>query len=58
MKARKTVKHTELVMEVVNQLKDRFKVETSEIKRAIEALIVREYMERNDNNRALYNYLA
>jgi hypothetical protein len=38
LKARKTIKHQELVMEVVTQLKNRFKVETTEIKKAIGSL--------------------
>ena len=33
LKSRKTLRHAELIMEVVTQLKDRFKVETSEIKK-------------------------
>lgn len=33
MKARKTLKYTELVMETVSQIGHRFKVETAEIKK-------------------------
>lgn len=44
MKSRKTMQHSALVMEVVTQLKDRFKVETAEIKKAIASLIERDYM--------------
>lgn len=44
LKSRKKIKHSELVMETVAQIKDRFKVETKEIKAAIESLIAREYV--------------
>lgn len=58
LKSRKTMKHTELVMEVVDQLKSRFKVETTEIKKAISSLIDRDYMERSDQGKDVYNYVA
>ena len=54
MKSRKTMKHQELVMETVNQLKDRFKVETTEIKKAISSLLDREYLERVEGQRDLF----
>lgn len=56
LKSRKTIKHTELIMEVVNTLKERFKVDPIEIKKAIDSLIDRDYMERN--GRDAYNYLV
>ena len=56
LKARKTIKHTELIMETVNTLKQRFRVDPPEIKKAIDSLIDRDYMERN--GRDAYNYLA
>ncbi|GAA98842.1 uncharacterized protein L969DRAFT_24916 [Mixia osmundae IAM 14324] len=58
MKSRKTIKHAELIMDVVNELKDRFKVETQEIKKAIDSLIEREYMERVEGSRNTYSYVA
>lgn len=58
LKSRKTIKHQELVMEVVKQLKDRFKVETTEIKKAISSLIDRDYMERSDEGKDVYVYVA
>lgn len=58
LKSRKTMKHSELVMEVVDQLKSRFKVETVEIKKAISSLIDRDYMERSDQGKDVYNYVA
>lgn len=42
MKSRKTMKHSELVMEVVAQIGKRFKCEQKDIKIAIESLISRE----------------
>ncbi|CAD6586280.1 MAG: Cullin-4 [Cyphobasidiales sp. Tagirdzhanova-0007] len=56
LKSRKSIKHTELIMEVVNMLKERFRVDPPEIKKAIDSLIDRDYMERN--GRDAYNYLA
>lgn len=58
LKSRKTIKHQELVMEVVSQLKTRFKVETTEIKKAISSLIERDYMERSEEGKDVYNYVA
>lgn len=58
LKSRKTMKHQELVMGVVDQLKNRFKVETAEIKKAISSLIDRDYMERSDSGKDVYNYVA
>ncbi|GAA5840529.1 hypothetical protein JCM9279_007355 [Rhodotorula babjevae] len=58
MKARKTLKHQELVMEVVSQIGQRFKVEPAEIKKSIASLIDREYMGRAEDNHALYHYIA
>ncbi|BGP57050.1 hypothetical protein JCM8202v2_004688 [Rhodotorula sphaerocarpa] len=58
MKARKTLKHQELVMEVVSQIGQRFKVEPAEIKKSISSLIDREYMRRSDDAPNVYEYLA
>ncbi|BGP34146.1 hypothetical protein JCM10296v2_005961 [Rhodotorula toruloides] len=58
MKARKTLKHQELVMEVVKQIGQRFKVEPAEIKKSISSLIDREYMRRSDEDQRVYEYLA
>lgn len=58
MKARKTLKHQELVMEVVSQIGQRFKVEPAEIKKSISSLIEREYMRRSEEAANVYEYLA
>ncbi|UKZ77497.1 hypothetical protein TrVFT333_005219 [Trichoderma virens FT-333] len=60
MKARKELNHSQLVSEVLSQLVGRFKPEVSLIKRRIEDLIVREYLERPDEDGApsMYRYVA
>ncbi|CAJ2506228.1 Uu.00g003580.m01.CDS01 [Anthostomella pinea] len=55
MKSRKTLTHANLVAEVINQTKKRGAVDTSEIKKNIEKLIEKEYLERDGNS---YSYLA
>ncbi|GMI06612.1 hypothetical protein TrRE_jg11668 [Triparma retinervis] len=55
MKSRKTMKHQDLMGEIMTQLK--FKAVSQDIKRRIESLIEREYMERGDEHGS-YNYLA
>lgn len=51
MKTRKTLGHTLLVNELMSQLK--FPMRTSDLKKRIESLIDREYMERDPNNPAV-----
>lgn len=58
MKTRKTMRHNLLVAEVIQQLNARFKPKPNDIKKRIEALIEQEYMERDANERGIYNYLA
>lgn len=57
MKARKTLSHQNLLSEVLNQLST-FNPDSRAIKKRIEALIDREYLERNQDNPGMYNYLA
>mmetsp|Transcript_37921 Transcript_37921/g.70064 ORF Transcript_37921/g.70064 Transcript_37921/m.70064 type:complete len:687 (+) Transcript_37921:397-2457(+) len=57
MKARKTLSHQQLVAEVLSQLAF-FKPQPRVIKKRIEALIDREYLERSTENSQQYNYLA
>ena len=57
MKARKTLPHQQLLSEVLAQLSF-FEPEARLIKKRIEALIDREYLERSADNPGVYNYLA
>uniref|UniRef100_A0A7S4HWF0 Cullin family profile domain-containing protein n=1 Tax=Vannella robusta TaxID=1487602 RepID=A0A7S4HWF0_9EUKA len=58
MKARKEMEHSNLVAETTAQLSSRFYVQPAAIKKRIECLIEREYLERSKANRKVYNYLA
>ena len=58
MKTRKTLDHTKLVLEASNQLLRHFKPDPKQIKKRIEDLIAREYLERDPNNTTVYKYLA
>lgn len=58
MKSRKVLKHQELMMEVVKQLTQMFKPDVKMIKRRIEDLIAREYLERDKDNANVFKYLA
>jgi len=58
MKARKTMTHQNLVMEVSQQLMKLFKPDPKIIKNRIESLISREYLERDKDNQGVYKYLA
>lgn len=58
MKSRKVLPHQHLVMEVVQQLSRMFKPDFKLIKKRIEDLIAREYLERDKDNPQLFKYLA
>jgi cullin 3 len=58
MKSRKTLEHNQLVMEVTRHLTSRFQPSPTLIKQRIEKLIEREYLERSQADRRVYNYLA
>ncbi|OLN81564.1 Cullin-4A [Colletotrichum chlorophyti] len=55
MKSRKTMSHAELVAEVINMTKNRGAVDAAQIKKEIENLIDKDYIEREGNT---YTYLA
>jgi cullin 1 len=57
MKSRKTLGHQQLISEVMAQL-SLFKPNARDVKRRIEALIEKEYLERSAENNGVYNYLA
>ena len=58
LKARKTIKHAELLQEIVQSIASRFSVDVAEIKKTFETLIDKEYMERVEGERGMYRYLA
>lgn len=58
MKARKSMEHANLIAEVTRQLSSRFKPDPAMIKPRIDALLEREYLERDAESRNVYNYLA
>jgi|TARA_B110000908_G_C9866737_1_gene276553 cullin 3 len=57
MKARKVLQHGELLREVERQLATRFPPSKSGIKKRIESLIEREYLQRDASNARSYSYL-
>ncbi|KAJ3673348.1 hypothetical protein LUZ60_006722 [Juncus effusus] len=58
MKSRKILGHQQLVMECVEQLGRMFKPDFKAIKKRIEDLITRDYLERDKDNPNMYRYLA
>ncbi|CAA7042773.1 unnamed protein product [Microthlaspi erraticum] len=56
MKTRKVLSHTLLITELFQQLK--FPIKPADLKKRIESLIDREYLERDKSNPQIYNYLA
>ncbi|CAL5083358.1 unnamed protein product [Urochloa decumbens] len=58
MKSRKIMAHQNLVAECVEQLSRMFKPDIKMIKRRIEDLITREYLERDKDSANSYRYLA
>lgn len=56
MKARKQTKHNSLIQEVIQQSRSRFSPNIQMIKKCIEALIEKGYMERASTDE--YSYIA
>ena len=58
MKSRKSIRHAELMAQVIDQTKNRGTLDVADIKKNIDRLIDKEYMERADGSRDMYNYVA
>lgn len=58
MKARKTIKHNNLIHEVISQARSRFTPSISMIKKSIETLIEKTYLERVSGTTDEYSYIA
>jgi len=54
MKSRKTMKHNPLVTEVIVQIKNRFQPKIPDIKKCIDILLEKEYLERKDGDELGY----
>ncbi|KAL1716976.1 Cullin [Schizophyllum commune] len=58
MKARKTMKNQALIQEVISQISQRFAPKIPDIKKAIETLLEKEYIERVDGQKDTFAYVA
>jgi len=58
MKARKTMKNQALIQEVISQITQRFAPKIPDIKKAIETLLEKEYMERVEGSKDTFAYIA
>ncbi len=59
IRQRKELAHQQLLTEVITQLTSRFLPDVNMVKKRIESLIEREYLERlEDTERPAYRYLA
>jgi len=56
MKSRKRLSHSELVIETIKATRNRGTLEMSGIKKNIDRLIEKEYIEREEDN--MYSYVA
>jgi cullin 1 len=54
MKSRKRMKHVQLVQEVIQQVKSRFPPKIGDIKKNIDALMEKDYIERVDGDDISY----
>lgn len=54
MKSRKTMKHAQLVGECIAQIRNRFNPKVSDIKKCIDILLEKEYLERLEGDELGY----
>jgi len=58
MKSRRELEHPNLIVEVCKLLSHRFTPDIKNVKKRIESLIERDYLERDERNINLYRYKA
>lgn len=58
MKMRKTMKNQALIQEVISLISTRFSPKIPDIKKAIDTLLEKEYMERVEGTRDTFAYVA
>lgn len=58
MKSRKTLTHTQLIKEVIEQARSRFTPSVPMIKKCIEQLLEKQYISRTNENKDKYIYMA
>ena len=58
MKTRKELEHRLLVLEVISQLRSRFDAGVQRIKRGIDVLIEKEYLQRVEGKKDMYSYIT
>lgn len=54
MKARKKMKYSQLVSETISQVQERFKPEIAGIKKCVESLLDREFLQRREHDELEY----